>query len=86
MSIKVKANEAVLSLEKLLVETWTEDQELAARKVIETAMLEAVNELCEHSSKVVNQCCSADQDMAHKINDELRRAKNAVLANLSSMR
>ncbi len=86
MSIRKKANKAVSDLEQLLSVKWAEDQELGARKVIETAMLDAINEICEHSSKAVNQCCSADQDMAHKINDEIRRAKNAVLANLNSMR
>ena len=86
MSIRMKANAAIQDLEKLLSEQWTESQEQAARKVIETAMLDAINEMCEHSAKAVNLCCSADQDMAHKINDELQRTKFAVLANLYSMR
>ena len=86
MSIKVKANAAIQDLENLLAEKWTDSQEQSARKIIETAMLDAINEMCKHSAKAVNLCCSADQDMAHKINEELQRTKYAVLANLNSMR
>ena len=86
MSIKIKAQQAVNNLQKVNAEPWTDQQQAAAIKVIEVAMIDAVNEFCESSSKAVNQCCSPDQDMAHKINDEIQRAKQAVIANLSSLR
>jgi len=35
---------------------------------------------------VVRVCCSADEDLAHKIADELRHKEQALIANLSSLR
>lgn len=86
MNIKIKAEKAVSQLEKLLAENWTKEQEEQARKIIEKAMTNAVHEVCTASEQVINQCCSADQDMAHKLNDEIKLAREALLANLNSLR
>lgn len=51
-------------------------------RAMETAVLEASN---QHSTACVN-CLSHDQDMAHKIQNEIERKKVALVANLSSLR
>jgi hypothetical protein len=86
MSIKKKAERAVNQLEKLLAENWSEAQEEQARKIIEIAIGDVIHEVCAVSEKVISQCCSADQDMAHKLNDEMKLARNALIANLNSLR
>lgn len=86
MTIQKKAEKAVGQLEKLLAESWTEEQEIAARKIIEEAMGKAIKETCAVSKEVINQCCSADQDLAHKLSDEIKLARNALMANLNSLR
>jgi hypothetical protein len=86
MSIKMRAESTVNKLEKLLAESWSEEQEQKARKIIEDAMGDVIHEVCAVSEKVISQCCTADQDMAHKLNEEMKLARNALIANLSSLR
>jgi len=86
MTIQKKAENAVEQLEQLLAESWTKEQEIEARKIIEAAMGKAIKETHAASKKVVTECCSADQDMAHKLSDELKLARNALMANLNSLR
>ena len=86
MSIQKKAEKAVAQLEELLAESWTKQQEKEARQIIEDAMGQAIKEACAVSKKVVTECCTADQDMAHKLNEEIKLARKALIANLSSLR
>lgn len=86
MSIQKNAEKAVGQLEKLLAESWTKEQEKKAGKIIEDAMISAIKEACAVSKKVVNECCSSDMDMAHKLNEEIKLARKALIANLSSLR
>ncbi len=86
MSIKKKADKAVSELDKLLPGSLSDEQQQAAQKIIEKAMIDSVRQFSTKSSEVINQCCSADQDMAHKLNDKLNLARKAIIANLSGMR
>ncbi|NIO40486.1 MAG: hypothetical protein GTO41_10045, partial [Burkholderiales bacterium] len=54
--------------------------------VIERAVIDAVLEDGELCTRVAKECCAADQDLAHKISEEIRRAQTALIANLSSLR
>lgn len=86
MSISNKAKQAVLRLEKELDIEWTPEQEKAAKTVIELAMSDAIDETHKSSSHAIKECCNADMDLAHKINQEIKLARNALLANLNSLR
>jgi hypothetical protein len=86
MTILSRAELAVNKLETLLGESWDKKLEKKARKIIEQAMVDAVHESCSLSKTVVKECCSADRDMAHKLNDEIKRARDALVANLNSLR
>lgn len=86
MSIQKKAEKAVSQLEELLAESWSKEQEREARKIIEDAMGKAIKEACAVSKQVIAECCSADQDMAHKLNEEIKLARKALIANLNSLR
>lgn len=86
MSINNRAELAVQKLETLLAATWDEQVEKEARKIIEQAMVDAVHEACTVSRNAISVCCSADQDMAHKLNEQIKRSRNALIANLNSMR
>lgn len=55
-------------------------------RIIEASLLELLNQTQAGCVKAVNVCCSSDQDMAHKVADELRLHKKALIANLSSLR
>ena len=86
MSISSKAKQAVKRLEKELSIDWTVEQETAAKQVIELAMSDAIDEIHKSSSHAIKECCTADMDLAHKINQEIKLARNALLANLNSLR
>lgn len=55
-------------------------------QIIETALEQSIRSTNERCIEAVNICCSADQDLAHKIAEELRRKETALIANLSSLR
>lgn len=86
MGIKKQAKKAVSQLESISTDEWSDKNRKAVLKIIESVIIDTVNELCERSSKEINKCCSADLDKAHKLNEELRLAREAVITNLSSMR
>lgn len=86
VSIEKKSTRAVNELEQSLSLSLSGQQKKDIQKIIEKAMIESVHQFCNTSSKVISKCCSADQDMAHKLNDEIKRARQALIANLSSLR
>ena len=55
-------------------------------KIIEDAMLNAVLDDGEQYTKLIMDRCGADRDLAHKIAEDIRRARTALITNLSSMR
>jgi len=55
-------------------------------RIVENALLAVLREARAGCTDVVRVCCSADEDLAHKIADELRHKEQALIANLSSLR
>ena len=53
---------------------------------IERTIINALLEERERCATVAFECCEADQDRAHKVAEEIRRVRTALIANLSSMR
>lgn len=62
------------------------EQAKAATDIIERAMIESYLDAAERCATVARRCCSEDRDMAHKIAEEIRRANQVLIANLSSLR
>lgn len=54
--------------------------------IVEKALMTVLRETRSSCTDAVNTCCSADQDLAHKISNEIRQKETALIANLSSMR
>ena len=86
MTLSETAEAAVRNIETALSITLEEERKQKVTKAIEKALIDAVLTISQSNTKVINQCCSADRDMAYKINDEMERNKNALIANLSSLR
>ena len=64
----------------------SEEQAKAVAALIQEAVIKAALESRSTCVDVAQECCSANQDLAHKITEEMRLANNALIANLSSMR
>lgn len=86
MTLSETAEAAVRNIEQALSLTLQEEKKQKVTKAIEKALIDAVLKTSQTNTKVIDQCCSADKDMAHKINDEIERNKKALIANLSSFR
>jgi hypothetical protein len=56
------------------------------KKIVEAVLAEAINDTSLGCHEAVNVCCSADQDMAHKIRGEMERKTQLLISNLMSMR
>ncbi len=86
MTIRESAQSTASALFGILGASPDETQESQTVEVIEQAIIGAILSERERCAGVAVKCCAADQDMAHKIAAELRLSKEALIANLSSMR
>ena len=86
MSLKSLADEAVVEISKSLSTTLTESETRAISKIIEHALIKAVNQASEKCTDAAVICCGPEADLAHKIAEEVDRAQYALIANLTSMR
>jgi hypothetical protein len=82
-TVSEKAAQAIL--DKLKVSP-SEAQTKDVVSLIEQAMIDALVEANQRSTKAAQKCCSADRDMAHKVAAEIERSHQALIANLSGMR
>lgn len=57
-----------------------------ASQLIERSIINAILNESERYNHVILNCCSADLDLAHKLNEEIRASNKALMANLESMR
>lgn len=84
MSLDRLANKATTEILALL--NGDEQKASQVTKIIEAALVDAINDTSLACHKAVNMCCSADQDMAHKIRDEMERKTQLLTTKLMSMR
>jgi len=86
MELKKKAQKAVWDIEEIVGAKFSPGQKEAVDKIIEDLVIEAMQE-CEASyGHAARNCCSEDEDMAHKIGREIGQAREALIANLSGLR
>lgn len=84
-SLKERADETTNAIQEILgVSNETHSKEVSS--AVEKAIIAALLEERERCAKVAFECCAEDQDKAHKVADEVRRIRNALVTNLSSMR
>jgi len=86
MDLRERAEKAVQDVCASISVTLDEEQAKRVSDVIEKALIDLMREAAKHHSVVVQDCCSADRDMAHKIADGIRQANDALIANLQGLR
>ncbi len=86
MTIRAVSEEAAQAILGTLEVSPTETKTKEVVAVIEKAMVDALVEANQRSTKAAQECCSPDRDMAHKIAAEIERSHEALIANLSGMR
>ena len=86
MSLNRLVESAVVQIEKTLPNPLTDTQVKAISKVVEEALINAVNESSKNCATAAVVCCGPEADLAHKIAEDVERARHALVANLMSMR
>lgn len=86
MSLKSLADDAVKRINQSIREPLSETELATVSKIIEGALVEAVNESTKSCSNAAVVRCGPEADLAHKIAEDVERARYALLANLTSMR
>ena len=86
MKLKEHASKAAENVFGILGASPTEEQARDISAAIEKAVIGAVLEEASRCAEVAKACCSTDRNMAHKITEEIRRANQVLIANLSSLR
>lgn len=84
-SLRQRADETTKRIQGILgVSPETSSKEVA--DAVEKAIIEALLEERERCARIAFECCEEDQDKAHKVADEVRRIRTALVTNLSAMR
>ncbi len=86
MTLKTLSDDAVGEIGKVLSTPLTENETLAISKIVEHALAKAVNQTAKSFVESAVISCGPDADIAHKISEEVDRARHALIANLTSLR
>lgn len=86
MTLRNLADDAVAQIDKTVSASLTEHETAAITKIIDDTLVRAVSEATQSCSKAAVICCGPEADMAHKIAEEVDQARQALIANLMSMR
>ncbi len=86
MDLRARAQLAVEQACNALSAELSADDMQKVTSIIEAAMRDAVEAASAESTRAASACCEADQDMAHKISAEIKRANTALVANLQGLR
>ena len=86
MSLKSLADDVVVKISKSLRDPLSEPEIATISKIVQDALVKAVNESTKSCTTAAVICCGHEADLAHKIAEDVERARYALLANLTSMR
>lgn len=86
MSFRDQAQTTAAAVHAALGTTPDQQQANEVVAIIERAIVESARQAHDSCAKVVVDCCPEERDLAHKIAGEIRSARKALVANLSSLR
>lgn len=86
MNLEILVDDAVTRIDEAVAATLTVQETAAISKIVNDTLVRAVGATTQSYSDVVVSCCGPEADMAHKINEEVERARIALVANLMGMR
>ena len=86
MNLRDRAENAAGGLTAEVPVSLSDDQMAKLTKIIEDALIGLLRECAEHHGVVARECCPSDQDLAHKIADEINLRTVATIANLKGQR
>ena len=80
------AEEAVVALDSAIAKDFSEDEQQRVKEIVHDLLIKAIGQTTESHKSTVVMCCGPEADMAHKLQHEMVKAQDALIANLSAMR
>ncbi len=87
MALSKTAQKAAQKIDDALANYDLSDQEKAdILKIIGKSLMKTVEETSETHREAAVVCCGPEADLAHKIEEEVERKKQALISNLMELR
>lgn len=86
MDTNKMAEEAVGALDSAIDKDFSEVEKARVKEIVHDLLVQAIGGTTESHASTVVQCCGPEADMAHKLQHEMMKAQDALIANLSAMR
>ena len=77
---------AMIQIGKSVSTPLTDSELTEISKIIESALINAVNQSTKNCTEAAVICCGPEADLAHKIAEEVDRAQHVLITNLMAMR
>jgi len=86
MSLNTLTNKTVEQIRESVGNALSASEVAAITKIIDDALVKAVNQSTKKCTDAAVICCGPEADLAHKIAEDVERARYALIGNLTSMR
>lgn len=87
MELSKTAQKAVHKIDKVLDHHNLSDQDKSEiLRIIGKSLMKTVEETTDRHNEATVFCCGPEADLAHKIEEEVERKKQALIANLMALR
>ncbi len=86
MDTNKMAEEAVGALDAAIDKDFSDAEKARVKEIVHDLLVEAIGGITESHASTVVQCCGPEADMAHKLQHEMMKAQEALIANLNALR
>ena len=87
MSFKTVTDDTLDEIKRVLADSeMTPSQSEQIRSILESSLIQTVEECSKINSDTAVQCCGPEADLAHKIAEEMKLKTDVLISNLSAMR
>ena len=86
MNLEKLSKRVTDELDQALADDLPEDEKQAILKIVQQAMLDASHRTHREMKEAAVICCGPEADLAHKIQEQMDKKRDMLIANLMSMR
>ncbi len=86
MQLDELLNRVVQDLENAISAELSVEERAAILKIVKQALLDASKRTHKEYREAVIACCGPEADLAHKIQEQMNKKRDVLIANLMSMR
>ena len=86
MDLAALSDRVTQALDDAIAADLPEEERDAILKIVQQAVLDASNRTHEELKEAAIICCGPEADLAHKIQEQMDKKRDMLIANLMSMR